>query len=399
MSDRLCLRPLVQNLDRFFRTGCFRHPSTAIGKRWVLATAPSPANPIGVGGGGGGGLNRLRDLVLDVLLPKGGDQLACNPISGVLGDEAQDEAPVAPQIDAGEATDIGCVSGQFVVYLTETVGDVSLLEAEEDGDDDPLDEAADGDGHHEDHPEPEEDEHHLVEEIQRQGALDRVPVDVAELAHVEVAERDAREARRRRPLLAVGHSAHHVEAVQVVVGSEKGVEQEELTDDVDDVQHLDDQVYDRQVAAVDRQSELLAQTGSLASSTESVQELTHSLTHIAHVVFEFVVPVSLALDRCVGDRVDGQTGLLVEDAPDGARQVEEESLEAEDEGDPLVVADDWCSTARLLGQLVFDWNVVRIRRPTYLQINHQESQLYHMRSNTTRPTNITEVNHQRQQAA
>ena len=49
-------------------------------------------------------------------------------------------------------------------------------------------------GGHEDKPEPDEDEDLLVEEVDGEDTLHGVAVDVAELTHVEVTQRDAREA-------------------------------------------------------------------------------------------------------------------------------------------------------------------------------------------------------------
>ena len=54
---------------------------------------------------------------------------------------------------------------------------------------------------------------------------------------------------RGRPGLAGHHAAQHVDAVIVEVGAEKGVEQENLSDEVGDIDNLDRQVQDHEVVA------------------------------------------------------------------------------------------------------------------------------------------------------
>ena len=111
----------------------------------------------------------------------------------------------------------------------------------------PHQQRADRRRRHERHPEPDEQEDLLVEEVDRQNALDRVALHVAESSDLEVAHGDAREARRRRPVIAGEQRPQHVDAVQVEALTEKRVEHEELTDHVGQVKQLDEQVQRDQV--------------------------------------------------------------------------------------------------------------------------------------------------------
>ena len=125
----------------------------------------------------------------------------------------------------------------------------------------------------------------------------------------------------------------------MVVSAEEVIEQEQLPYSVGDVNNLNDKVYNCQVAAVHRPSDALTASGVLTFAAESGEELAEALGHVLQRFLVTVVPVSLAFDRGVRDDVDGNSRLLVEHAPDGARQIEEESLEAEDQRYPLVIAD------------------------------------------------------------
>jgi len=91
----------------------------------------------------------------------------------------------------------------------------------------------------EDEPEPDEDVDLLVEEVDGQDALDGVRQHGAHLADAEVAERDARESRRRGVhRLSDDEIVDDLDAVQMVVGAEEQVQQEQLHHDVAEVQHL-----------------------------------------------------------------------------------------------------------------------------------------------------------------
>ena len=115
----------------------------------------------------------------------------------------------------------------------------------------PVDEA-EGRAQDDEHdPEPEEQVDALVEEVDRQHALHGVPVDVvAELPHLEVAHRDAGEARRLRPLLVLGQVPQHGDAVPVEVGRQEEVHEDQLQQRVAEVDEFRHHVQHRQVVAV-----------------------------------------------------------------------------------------------------------------------------------------------------
>jgi len=72
-------------------------------------------------------------------------------------------------------------------------------------------------------PEPEEHVDLLVEEINRKDALDGVPVDVAHLSDLKVAQGDGRKLSRGAPLEAQDDVPHDVEPVEVVVRAQERV--------------------------------------------------------------------------------------------------------------------------------------------------------------------------------
>jgi len=108
-----------------------------------------------------------------------------------------------------------------------------------------------------DEPEVNEEKDLLVEQIDRQDALDVVAVHGAQPTHLQVAHRDAREpdgsggrGRTRRPIRAdLDQPADDVDAVRVEGNAEEQVEQVQLGDDVDQVEALDSQVGQDQVVA------------------------------------------------------------------------------------------------------------------------------------------------------
>jgi len=104
-----------------------------------------------------------------------------------------------------------------------------------------------------DHPEPQEQVDLLVVEVDRQYALDRVGLDVAEVlaTHAQVAQRDARK-RHRHVVGPVGvrdDTTHQVHAERRVASGQDSVENEQLTEHVDDVAQLGEQEQRHQVAA------------------------------------------------------------------------------------------------------------------------------------------------------
>lgn len=103
---------------------------------------------------------------------------------------------------------------------------------------DPADEVEDGDAGYEDEPEPEEEEDGFVEEVDGQYALDGVSLEVAQATDAEIAHGDAGEARGIAPACSVSDGPQYVDAVDAEGVAEHGIEDEELTDDIEDVENL-----------------------------------------------------------------------------------------------------------------------------------------------------------------
>ena len=101
-----------------------------------------------------------------------------------------------------------------------------------------------------DEPEPDDGEDLLVEQVDRQDALDRVSVHVRVLPDPEVAHGNPRKPIRSFPFVAHQQMAYDVDSEDVEVVTEEDVEQEELSDRVGRVQDLDEEVAERQIVAV-----------------------------------------------------------------------------------------------------------------------------------------------------
>ena len=189
---------------------------------------------------------------------------------------------------------------------------------------------------HEDQPEPQEDVDLLVEQVDGQHALHAVAVVVGHLAYFEVAHGDAWEAARGRPLRARGQVLQHLEAVQVVVRRQEGVQHEQLPNGVADVQHLHQEVdgqqkiavapaaQNRQLCRQDMAKRHTAPVPRLALVVQATVDVAHHVLDGAHAHLGTLV---LGVAGQGHDAVDVDAGLPVEQAPDDARDVEHERLQ------------------------------------------------------------------------
>jgi len=184
-----------------------------------------------------------------VVVPQSAQHLAGHHLAHVHADQPDDEHAVAAQVVLGELGEdarlaLRRVEGaQLLADVLDLAGPVERAEQ-------PLEEVDDADERQADVPEPDEEEDLLVEEVDRQRALDDVVVQARLAPDRKLAERDAREPLRLRPVLAAQQALDDVGAVQVVVVDEQRVEEEQLADGVDDVDGLDRQVGGDQVVAV-----------------------------------------------------------------------------------------------------------------------------------------------------
>ena len=191
-------------------------------------------------------------MVLE-MSPQARDEFGGDDVTGILGDETNEEEPVSTEVAPHKPVDLlrllRLITYRF--HRDESCLNVAHLGRHDEGRAQPHDEAAgrrDGD---EGEPEPEEDEDLLVEEVHGQRALHCVAIDVPEVADLEVAQSDAREAVRGGPLHASQHAREHIEAVPRVIHAEEHVQEEDLNDDVRDVDKLDEDVQHDEIVAVD----------------------------------------------------------------------------------------------------------------------------------------------------
>jgi len=199
-------------------------------------------------------LGRRRDVLgphtTQVVLPQRADELGHGDGVRVVPDQSHHEDAVLTQVVLDELDGPATI---FVAVQTVHQAEVLLhvavsVDAERDAQR-PHQQRRGSRRRHERHPEPDEQEDLLVEEVDRQNALDRVALHVAESSNLEVAHGDAREARGRGPIVACSQRPQHVDAVQVETLTEERVEYEQLADDVEQVKQLDEQVERHEVVA------------------------------------------------------------------------------------------------------------------------------------------------------
>jgi len=154
------------------------------------------------------------------------------------------------------AVTIVLVLGDFVGEdeMTLDVLSTSIADCEAN---DPHDERVEGERGHEHHPEVDEEEDLLVEEVDWKHTLDVVAVNCAQSTHLQVAHCDSWKSRgglwdgpKRRPIMAdIDNAEDDVDTVRVEWNSKEHVEQEELSEDVDEVHAFDDEVSDDEIIA------------------------------------------------------------------------------------------------------------------------------------------------------
>ena len=134
-----------------------------------------------------------------VIVPERVDELRDCDRVGVVRDKPQDEDTVLPEVLVDELSDnhlpvvvLPQLVDEFQMPLDVLPAPVAYGEA-----DGPETERVERQRGDEQHPEVEKEEDLLVEEVDRQNALDVVAVDGAKTAHFEVAHRDARKSGRR----------------------------------------------------------------------------------------------------------------------------------------------------------------------------------------------------------
>ena len=184
-----------------------------------------------------------------VIVPESTQYLTRDHLAHVHANQSNNEHAVTAQVVLGElGQDARLALGR--VESAELLADVLNLPGPIERPEQPLEEVDDADERQCHEPEPDEEEDLLVEQVDGQRALDHVVVQARLAPDLELAQSDAREALRLRPVLAAQKAFDNVRPVQVIVVDEQGVQQEQLADGVDDVDAFDHQVRTDEVVAV-----------------------------------------------------------------------------------------------------------------------------------------------------
>ena len=133
----------------------------------------------------------------------------------------------------------------------------------------PSDQTQTGTEGNEHHPEPQEEEDHFIEEVDRQDALDRVTLYVAKTTHIEIAHGNPGKPWGVAPISSCENSTEDIETVQMVVATNEAVEYENLRYDIGDVKNLAYKIGDDQIVAMTTTTNGAANTRHAASYTES----------------------------------------------------------------------------------------------------------------------------------
>ncbi|KRY48600.1 hypothetical protein T03_669 [Trichinella britovi] len=91
-------------------------------------------------------------------------------------------------------------------------------------------------------PPPQEQKRPLVEHVDHQNALDTVPVQVAQQAYFEIAQRHTGKMARPLPLVSVDQIDQYRHTPELIFRRQKPIEQKQLTDGVDQICKFDTQI-------------------------------------------------------------------------------------------------------------------------------------------------------------
>lgn len=189
-------------------------------------------------------------LLANVILEHLADELSDSNGIGVDTDDTTDENAVSAEIIFDELVDVFAVrlliNGFEQVELFLDVAPPVLRRKHTQG---PPNEGEDWRSGNDHQPEPNKQEDHLVEQIDRKDTLDCVADVVTQHTNDEIAHGDTGEPWRIPPICSVCYITDYINAVEVEILSEEGVHQKELSYDIDDVQKLAHQETAGQVVA------------------------------------------------------------------------------------------------------------------------------------------------------
>ena len=176
------------------------------------------------------------------------DDFAHDDILAVAREQTKGEAAILLQVIANEhSTDLsvldsplisiaqlvvdigfrlGIVHGQLSSHVRRPAVDANDTEQ-------PRDEITHVEGGEQQNPKPENEKDFLVEEIDRQHALNGVAMDDAHFAYVKVAQCHAWKSLGFSPVKATNELGDHLEAEQMVLVAQKSVQQEDLDERID----------------------------------------------------------------------------------------------------------------------------------------------------------------------
>ena len=187
-------------------------------------------------------------------------------------------------------------------------------------------------------------------EVDRQCTLNDVLVDTWLVTNLKLAKGDAWKALRVWPVLTADEAVDDVDAVQVEIGTEESVEEENLSHGVRQVERFDGQVCGNQVVTVEAAADDAADLGDevfdanhAAGFVLSLRQkvAVHLVDDVANCFLsDFEVGRPAADTGRVHDRRQVDPGAFVEEAPEQRRRGGQNCLKEKYERDPLVVADE-----------------------------------------------------------
>lgn len=101
--------------------------------------------------------------------------------------------------------------------------DITNLVESEDTSCEPGDKRDESDQGCEDKPEPDENKDFLVEQVDREDALDGVSVNVSQLSNLKIAQRHPGEPFTDSPVLLLYHLVEYLDTINMVIRAQEGI--------------------------------------------------------------------------------------------------------------------------------------------------------------------------------
>lgn len=174
------------------------------------------------------------------------------------------------------------------------------------------------------------------------------------------------------PLSPLGEVMQHLDTVKRVIGPNEAFHHVDLAEDVEEIQHFDEEVQHHQIVAVSlatehararRQAVAYPNPDAPSVLALPVDAALHVSGHEAHILVESVRHQDIGVAGHLQDFTHVETRVIHEEAPHQTGNVKHERLYGQHDGCPLIVLNHVLFAILLDGQAFRDGRVIRVGNP------------------------------------